>query len=796
MRATPFHAIFALFALLATSLPAVAITQPIDVAEDGLQLLKHRMEYVVDTKSRWQYEDIVKLNESEHPYTLFDASNIPTTGSPIWFRFTLSNSAAKEREVILDIGEILINDLELHYINRSDHIVHRLGLNTDQSGKLFKQRFYALPVSIEANAEITFYLKVNTAYQILFMPAVSDTITYSESVNLDSAISYTIAGMLLGILVYVIAIVIHSGEFKDNMYYCLFTFLSLIVLLHCNGALVNLLPSQSWFNTRIYSWSINGLGFAFLLFYRTYFHTKKDFPKIDRILQLASYCNLLLMAFTFYGVNALLVNVIVVSVITSITALLITCLYISKKSERSVGLFVTGNLLFFGLSLITNIETLGLGDLRGISRHGYELGIVIQCLFFSLAASEKIKHYREESGRQQNRAVIADAQNEAKGEFLAHMSHEIRTPMNGILGVVELLRSTKLDETQVQYTNILKSSCHVLLSILNDVLDYSKLKSGKFTTETISFNPREVLSNTVGLYEQEANNKQLKLQYQIKDDVPDKVLGDPTRLQQVITNLTSNAIKFTHEGYITLSLSRKQLGGQESYRFEVIDTGVGITKENRAQIFNSFTQADNSITRQYGGTGLGLSISKQIVELLGGEIGIEDGPNNGTCFWFTIPLTKDNSSEPLRVREEQDLSALEGLSVLIVEDNVINQTITREMLKNLKAGSETADDGLKACELIEGGSTFDLILMDCEMPILDGFSATIRILEWEKRHGVAHTPIIAMTAHAVEQYQQRCLDVGMDAHLSKPTQPDLLAAALFKWRPGKVSYTNRETHEQ
>lgn len=771
-----------LMSLVASPL-TLAASESIDIAKGGQQLLKRHMAYLIDETRELTYADLVDAPGETFQPTLFDASHILFTDDNIWFRFTLVNSSAQDLEVILDIGEILVNDLELHYRYRGELISYHLGLYTDQSEKPFQQRYYALPISVEANGEATFFLKVQTPYQILFLPAVSDKISYTELVSIDSAISYTLSGMLIGIFLYVMGIMWHSGEAKDGIHYGLFTFFSLIVLLHCNGILIQIWPEVSWLHRRIFAWSITGLGLSFLLFYRNYFQTERDFPKLDSGLKVGIIANVILASVAFVIVNATLVNAIVVVVLVTLICLLAASLYMGARSHRPVGLFVTGNVIFFVLSLVTNIETLGLHDLRGISRHGYELGLVIQCIFFSLAASEKIKLYREQSLRSQTEAAVATAQNDAKSEFLAHMSHEIRTPMNGILGIVELLSNTQLDKTQRRYTGILKSSSHVLLTILNDVLDYSKLKAGKLNTEVISFSPAEIIGNVAALYQQAANEKSLALEYHIPESVPAHVMGDPTRLQQVLSNLTSNAIKFTHEGRINIAVIPQGDPELGIYRFEVADTGVGLTEENMGKVFESFTQADGSITRQYGGTGLGLSISKQLVQIMGGEIGVETIPSGGTRFWFTLPLPTDSQRAPEPEKGHQTEAALDGLHVLIVEDNVVNQVITCEMLKDLNVSSETVENGLLACELLESGRNFDIILMDCEMPVMDGFSATERIIAWERDSGTPHTPIVAMTAHAVEQYQQRCLEVGMDAHLSKPTQPEALARALREWRP-------------
>jgi signal transduction histidine kinase/CheY-like chemotaxis protein/HPt (histidine-containing phosphotransfer) domain-containing protein len=473
----------------------------------------------------------------------------------------------------------------------------------------------------------------------------------------------------------------------------------------------------------------------------------------------------------------------------------------------STMLFLLGGWIFTRRLIVTPVGALTrrihkireTGDLTQTEDSGREDEIGLLQREFGRLAERLGNAQRElESARDQALAV-----SNAKSDFFAKMSHEIRTPLNGVLGMLELLSNTPLDRVQKRYMQSIRESADTLLDIISDILDFSKIEAGKLTLEHRAFNLNTFVSDVTDSLAALAAQKGLQLNHIAPDGPPVNVEADPIRLRQILTNLLGNAIKFTERGGVLLKVtSSLDVGDFESFTFEVVDTGIGIAPHKQQQIFNSFAQEDASTTRRYGGTGLGLSISKQLVEMMGGEITVQSAPGKGSTFSFTLRLRADRKGAMSSIEDtfthiygELDaansaVSPLEG-KVLVAEDNAVNQAVAQGLLESIGVESQVVSNGQEAVDAFMTGR-YDAILMDCQMPLLDGYQATEEIRRIESRRHRDPIRVVAVTANVLAGDMEKCIASGMDDYLRKPYSGEQLYAALAKVLPPGVAAAHHE----
>ena len=387
--------------------------------------------------------------------------------------------------------------------------------------------------------------------------------------------------------------------------------------------------------------------------------------------------------------------------------------------------------------------------------------------------------------------VALERANALKSHFLAAMSHEIRTPLSSVIGLIDLLRATPVGPQQRDYFTALHASAEALLSLINDILDVSKFEAGHLTLEDQPLVVRRLVTEVVDVFTAPVRAKGLRLSAQVAEAIPPVLTGDPLRLRQILTNLVGNAVKFTAQGAVDLQADfLEETADGVVLRFAVRDTGIGIAAAAQAGIFDAFTQVDASMARQYGGTGLGLAICKQLVAVMGGAIGVQSAPGQGSTFWFTVRLARGTTQRAAPTPGvTDDRGAARGRAgegrrpghILVAEDNPVNQLVAVHLLEGLGYAVEAVQTGQQAVDALRK-RPYDLVLMDCHLPELDGFAATAAIRHAEAERG-QHTPIVALTADALAGDAEKCLAVGMDDYVAKPVTAERLAAVVARWAP-------------
>lgn len=687
--------------------------------------------------------------------------NYQTSAS--WLRLSLHNGSTTPRRVVLVENNPQITRISV-WRDRNGEMeqLYQTGIDRPFAERPIDHRYFIFPLELAGGEHAVYYIdsKYSTHDQV-FRSQLWNEDDFFHKAHLIDIWEVFYFGIVSVMIIYNLTIFFVARE-RSYLFYSLFIAGAFFTFAGTSGYGFQLLWPL-WPGLTI---PVSLIGMAIMMAFAGWFSVeflqlRKSMPRMTRLIHALSTITLLFaiaMVPVSYETRLQLIKVMTVFALPIYLLSWVGGMYtVMRQRDPSYAVYIIAWTMLIAASLMTLVHEVLIPVFPIHTITLMQMVHAIEVVLLSIALASRINTLSL-------RENLAKAKVDAQSKFLARMSHEIRTPMNGIVGMSDLLLKRINNETDKHYIEIIHSSAEALQQIINDILDYSKIEAGKLQLRRESFSIRDMVKNVCNLFELQCQEKGLKLEYAIDDAIPDYVSGDPHRIRQVLVNLVGNAVKYTHKGSVKLLASLSD----RNVLFTVIDTGEGISDKDQERLFQPFEQAASNNLGRESSTGLGLAISRELVNLMQGEMGVNSAVGVGSTFWFSLHLPEAES--PLHEEDTSHLDIeLPVINILVAEDNLVNKAVIKGLLRTLGMNFVIVGNGVEAVGYFkQAHEHIDLVLMDCEMPAMDGFRASEIIRNFEKEHNLFRTPIIALTAHTWHQELQQCYDSGMDELLLKP----------------------------